>query len=101
MLFKMITVHITDGQQQPVQLDEAYTLRLSSGEKIRFDKNPVSGHYTVLDDSYQKRLQNTATDFKFVGYRHGKVVVEQAFRIGADCCHINLVTGATDLVVQP
>jgi len=84
----MVTIKITDENNQPVTLTEAFTERPATKEIIRLAQDMQDGRYVVLDDSYRSNLENTADSFRFVGTINGQPVVSEMFIIGADCCHI-------------
>lgn len=99
MLFASITVNITDSSGKAVKLDDAYTINGKTSETIRYEQDPNSMGYTVLDDSYQKHLVNTSSTFQFIGMKDGKQVVNAPFVISADCCHISKVSGETEIII--
>lgn len=92
MMYAMITVAITDEAGKPVVLDEYYTLRPSVGDTLRPPQS-MEGTYVVLDDSYQKKLQQQQDEFFFVGYKDGRQVVNEPYTLGADCCHVKKLKG--------
>lgn len=94
MMFKSVSVLVTDANGTPVQLDEAYTIQTKTKETIRPEHHGSrDGYYVVLNDSYQKKLENQKASFRFIGKKDGKEVVNQLFVIEADCCHINRLEG--------
>lgn len=95
-VFSMVTVRVTDQQGVPVKLDEAYTTRSGKNETIRPEQH-MEGAYIVLDDSYLKNLQNDKDDFRFVGIKDGKKVIDEVFVIGADCCHVQKISGKEEI----
>jgi hypothetical protein len=100
MMFAMVTVEIKDNAGANVALDEAYTIRISTDEKILHDNSTNPGFYTVLDDGYQKQLQNRSDKFQFIGMKNGVKVVDETYTISADCCHVNRETGNTVITLQ-
>jgi hypothetical protein len=98
--FRMIMLKIESPVKTPVTLDSFYTLRVSNGERIRPQQGMQPGYYVVLDDSYQPRLKGKEEDFRFSGWRGGQQVVNQAYRIAADNCHISKRSGADSVTVQ-
>jgi len=98
--FAMVTVRVEDANGVPISLDDAYTLRKGSAETLRFESGGV-GMYTVLDDSYRQRLQNNIDDFFFIAIKNGKKIAEERFVVGADCCHVQKVSGTEKIVVNP
>lgn len=101
MMFAMINIDVKDAAGAPVKLDEVYTLRVATGEKIKHENNgSEAGSYTVLDDGYMKSLMKQKADFRFVGVKDGKEVVNEPFEISADCCHVSKVSGRASIVVK-
>jgi hypothetical protein len=96
----MVMVHVEDQHHEPVILDEAYTIRKRNGEKIVLSQNMGDGHYAVLDDSYKTNLENTKDEFRFVGVKGGKIVVDESYQISADCCHVQKESGRDTIVIQ-
>lgn len=99
-MFTMITVSIADSNGQPVALDNYYTLRPRTGEKITSQQTLGNGSYVVLDDSYQKNLVNQSEDFRFVGIKNGLRVVDEPYRLSADCCHVKKENGRATVVAK-
>ncbi|WP_276133787.1 hypothetical protein [Polluticoccus soli] len=100
MEFRGITLQVNDNEGNPVKLDEAYTIRVKTGEQITHDANSTTiGSYTVLDDGYQKKLAQSTAEFRFVGKRGGQEVVNELYTISADCCHISKQSGKTDVTL--
>jgi len=92
--FRTITVTITGGT-----LDDFYTIRKSTEETIRYSKEDglTENYYPILDDSYQSKFVNSRETFTFIGVINEVVVVEENYVIAADFCHINLVSGKTEI----
>jgi len=88
--FRMVTITVNGDQ-----LDDFYTLRLSSGDTIRYDNGNVmdSTTYVVLDDSYQMMLENKTDSFRFEGILNDSLMVSEVFIIKADECHIEYISG--------
>ena len=96
-MFAMVSIQVTDQDGQTVALDEVYSTRKSSGEVIRITQSMESGYYIVLDDNYQKKLVNSVDEFQFTGIKAGQKVVDETYRIGADCCHIIKQSGRDEV----
>lgn len=100
MMFKMITVEVKDAAGNNVTFDEFFTIRKSNQEIIRPDaNNAMEGHFIVLDDSYVKKLANQQDSFRFIGIKNGKEVLSEPFAIGADCCHVNKISGREQITL--
>lgn len=100
MIFASVSVYVADNSGQPVLLDEAYSVKQSTGEVIRGGNHPGDGIYTILDDGYQKRIATIGVDLRFIGKKNGTVVVDEPYRVIADCCHVSKASGKDTLVVQ-
>lgn len=92
------TVVITVSGQN---LNDVYTIRVDNEEKLTFDQGNALGNetYVVIDDSYVDKMKNQTLDFLFVGEVNGSVVVEEEFTIQADECHVEYVSGNTDVQI--
>lgn len=101
-IFVSISVEITDTAGQPVALDHAYTF-IDSRNKIEFqisDNNRTIGVYRVADDSHMDDFDFEGTTVIFVGEKNGKNIVEHQMVIGKDCCHILLIAGDDEIVIE-
>lgn len=99
-IFMMTMVDVKDNSGAKVVLDDHYTLRVSNNEKIRaVDQGNPDGGYVVLDDNYQSKLANKKEEFRFIGIKNGAEVVNEAYVFSADCCHIEKVSGKTEIVI--
>jgi hypothetical protein len=100
MMFGMITVEVKDQQGNKVILDEYYTVREKTGDKIIGQSHiPDSGTYTILDDNYTSALRNKTEIFQFIGKKNGTEVINEKYEISADCCHINKVSGKSSITI--
>jgi hypothetical protein len=99
-MFAMVSVQVTDANGQPVALDDAYTVASKTGEKIKVEQPIGAGQYVVIDDSYRQKLMNRTDDFRFIGMKNGVIVVDQAYRISADCCHVSKVSGPEAVTIK-
>ena len=99
--FRRINIFLDNSTQMPVTLDEVYTLRGTSTQKLLFDQSGnEEGHYVVIDDSYRSDLKNAEDNFRFIGVKNNQVVVDQTFKIAADQCHVFKKSGP-DSVLLP
>jgi hypothetical protein len=100
MMFAMVTVEVKDQQGNKVILDEYYTIREKTNDKLTLQSHmPDSGTYTVLDDNFVATLKNASEQFRFVGKKNGVEVVNEQYTISADCCHINKVNGKSTVTI--
>lgn len=99
MMFASIGTKVTDNKGTPVTFSEAYTLRKSNNELLTYEQNNKEGFYVIVDDSYQKSLANQTDTFLFVGKQGGQTIVEEPFIISADCCHVNKISGKSEIII--
>lgn len=99
MMFASIGTKITDNKGEPVKFTEVYTLRKSNGEILTYHHNAIEGFYLVVDDSYQKSLANQTETFRLIGKKDGKAVMDELFVISADCCHVNKLSGKSEIII--
>lgn len=65
-----------------------------------FENYTTQGSYPIFSDTYRIQYQNETTTISFIGYVSGKEVVNVEFIVGADCCHVRLISGNTDLILD-
>ncbi len=100
MMFAMVTVEVKDQQGNKVVLDEYYTTREKTGDKLTPQSNmPDSGTYTIVDDGFVSILKNKSEQFRFIGKKNGAEVVNEPYVISADCCHVNKVSGKGTIII--
>jgi hypothetical protein len=76
-------------------LHDFYTIRNLNGDTLRYEHFGMDeNYYTVLDDNFHIYLKNATENFTFIGIINGEKVVEEAFVIRGDDCHIEKVGGA-------
>lgn len=93
--FRTIGVTITG-----VEITDFFTIRESTGDTIKLDKFSIDDtFFPILDDSYQPQIENSQETFTFVGMVESTTVenIEEEYVIKADQCHIELVSGPTEL----
>lgn len=95
MEFRSVTIEVNGGV-----LDSYHTLRVSTGDIINIEEDPLGffeNIYTVLNDNYLSLIVNKTETFIFKGYINDQLVVEEPFVISGDQCHINYVSGNTQV----
>ena len=86
----------TNGQGEPLILDNYYTQNLDNGNSYDFNNPSFSntpGFYIVISDSQMNEIEADGTRIRFIGEVNGEIVVQQDFVVGHDCCHITQVSG--------
>lgn len=92
--FRTIGITITGDS-----LTDFYTIRNSNSDTIRFSTgvDPYSLCYPVLDDSYTSKIANSQESFTFIGEINDTIVVNERYVIKADYCHIDKVSGKSEV----
>ena len=100
-LFGMINIKVTNSSGTNVVLDDNYTIRTDNNDTIRSSQQVfIDSSYTVLDDNYLVKMRNSSHNFRFIGIKNGKKVVDEAFVISADCCHITKQSGQSPVIAN-
>lgn len=90
-VFVTFTYGPTDNQGEAIILDSYYSQNLDNGQTYSFtesDNQLSPGLYTVITDAQMDQLSSTGTGIRFVGVKNDRIVLEQDFVVGHDCCHI-------------
>ena len=82
-------------------LNNFFTIRKSTGDTIIIDNSTgfSTNYYPVLNDNFQPLLLNKAEAFEFFGIINDSVVIKEVFLIKADACHIDYVSGNTEITL--
>lgn len=101
-VFVTISVKVVDATGAPVALDSYKVIDKETGEDVTPEHNimdaQLSGEYTIATDAMLD--QNQTREFEFMGYLGDKQVVSGEYKIEKDCCHIELVRGHLELVLD-
>lgn len=98
--FKIITVSITDAENNPVLLDSISITDLSNNRTLDLNENDFleEGVYAVFNDNFVQHYKNEEISLLFEGFQDEDLVVEETYEVGADCCHVYHISG--DLEIQ-
>ncbi|MCH5721418.1 hypothetical protein [Niabella hibiscisoli] len=107
--FRSLMVQVVDQSNAGVELDSFKIVRTKDNKVILDNvqwQQPAGvsykpGVYLLYSDGYMKETSRCGEDFHFKGYLNNKTVADKIFRISHDCCHINLVSGDTKIVIEP
>lgn len=100
--FRTITLEITTPDGDPVVLDDFYTF-YDSKKRFEYELNANQegeGIYPVITDAALEELDSEGTVLIFVGEKDDKNVVEHQMFIGHDCCHVILIEGDDEIIVE-
>lgn len=104
--FRTITVSVKDNDGVAVALDSFKVVDLTNGENITLDASgseyewmTKNGTYPLFSDKYVAKYRNKEIEINFQAYVDDKILVDSDFTVGADCCHVVLIEGDTDIVL--
>ncbi|MCF2446235.1 hypothetical protein L0657_19920 [Dyadobacter sp. CY345] len=101
-----LVLTVTNTSGQPVDLDDYYTTKISTGEKINlknaeFDSlRGTMGEYPILADGQKDMTEKCGTDFEFTGIKNGNEIVKRTYKIGHDCCHVKILEGDPNIIIS-
>mgnify|MGYP005997399751 CR=1 FL=1 len=103
--FVTITVSVKDEAGDAVVLDSFEVIDTATGENLAKDISTEEYHndqgiYPLISDAHRIQYQNKTTTLTFKGYINDELVVNQEFEVGADCCHVSLITGNREIVLD-
>ncbi|MCX2679862.1 hypothetical protein OOZ15_07940 [Galbibacter sp. EGI 63066] len=106
--FVTITVSVKDPVGDPVALDSFAVTTIDSGKDItrevndsEFEMMKASGTYPLFGDEHRKTYEKTTVEVNFKGFDESdQEIVSAYFKVGADCCHVYLAEGETDIVID-
>ncbi len=106
-IFVSIIVTIKDTSGAFVSLDrfkvtdlktgQDLTKKITEGEMETFRQN---GMYPLYDDLFVEGNLNTSRNIIFKGFLNDIEVVNAEYVVGTDCCHISLVSGNPDIIIN-
>jgi hypothetical protein len=107
--FVSIVVKIIDKSGNPVSLDYYRTYKALSGYEIDIQSKKSSwedsigkarGSYVVVNDAQSEIIDVCGELFMFIGKKDGKIIVKENYVIRNDCCHVNLVSGKREVIID-
>lgn len=104
--FRTININITNQEGEPVALDNFKVVNLKtskeitrelSGSALEYAKK--NGIYPIFGDEYASEYKNKEVTLNFLGNINNEIVVDQNYKVSADCCHVFLISGSTEVVI--
>lgn len=87
----------------PAYITKTMLVRKEDGA-ILYERNVAEGYagfeYTLIEDSFQKTFRNKQVEVSFLGYRNDVLLVNKDFVVTADCCHVSMVEGSLQVVID-
>ncbi len=105
--YRTITISVKDQEGKVVVLDEFKVVVLPKGADITLDTASgdyewmiINGVYPLISDKYSMEYRDKKIEINFKGYVEDRLVVDSDYTVGADCCHVLLFEGETDVVIN-
>jgi ABC-type Fe3+-hydroxamate transport system substrate-binding protein len=102
--FCLIYINIKDSLGKAVILDSNYTEIINTNERIiektdSLDK--INGSYLFFTDSQKEIIpENKETELKFIGIIGFVRVIDEKYILTQDGCHIKLLSGKTNIILN-
>lgn len=104
--FRTIFITLKDGNNAPIALDSFKIIAIKSNLDLTREINSSvfalmqqKGIYPLFGDEYAKTYQNKELEIEFRGFKDDLQTVTERFVVAADCCHVFLVSGSTELIL--
>jgi len=104
--FRTITVTIKDSENNPVALDSFKVTNLENGGDLtrelnnaEFEAMRENGVYPLFGDEYARDFRNKKVEINFKGYIDDQELINSDYKVGADCCHIILISGDPEISI--
>lgn len=104
--FRTVMVTVLDNAGVKVPLDSIAVIHLKNNENITRQLEPFewemaqeTGSYPLFGDENVQKYRNQTLEVTFKGFISGNEVVNEKYTVGADCCHVGLVKGNTNVVI--
>ena len=105
LIFVTIDVSVVDNNQNPVALDSFQVINRTDGSDftlqlsdIEFELAQQNGRYPIANDNNVEANQQLELEFK--GFINNEEVITSNYIVGADCCHVSLILGDIELVLE-
>ena len=106
-VFKTITVSIKNSNGNPIALDRFEVTIFDSGTDITRNVNETeyelmkqNGVYPLFGDENSEEYENKELKIIFKGFIDSQEIVNSNYNVGADCCHVFLIDGNTELIID-
>ncbi len=105
--FRTITVTIKNSNGTAVVLDSFEVSIIDTKMDItrevnenEFEMMQQKGKYPLFGDEYSRDYENEEVRINFKGFLNNQEIVNTDFTVGADCCHVILVEGITEIIIR-
>ncbi len=105
--FVTLTVSVKDTSGAAIVLESYEIIDNISGKNLADDFNDdenqhfkEQGLYPILSDANRVQYQNSTATITFKGYISNEEVINEELVVGADCCHVSLISGNIEIVLD-
>lgn len=106
MDYRTIVIEIKNSEGAPVILDSFKVVDLRNDRDITLqlddwtrDYQRERGIYPIFSDKYNEEYRQQLFWLRFTGYIENVEVVNEVYKVGADCCHVYHYSGDLELVI--
>ena len=106
-VFVTITVSVKNASGEAIRFDSYEVIDVDSGKNLTDNFNEEEnqylkeqGLYPILSDTYRVKYQNSTATVTFKGYNSNEEVINEEFVVSADCCHVSLISGNTEIILD-
>jgi hypothetical protein len=106
-IFVTLMVNIKDASGVVIPLDAFEVIITSTSENItrevsdqEFEDFRQNGTYPLFGDEFAERYRNKTEVIIFRGFVEDKEVVNNSYKVGADCCHVLLIDGDLNITID-
>lgn len=103
MEFRTISISIKkSSDNKAVTLTSYKVIRVSDNVEITPGDNDLtdnSGYYSLVNDNSTEILRWKKVGIEFRGYIGENLVINKLYVVSADCCHVILVSGDTEVLI--
>lgn len=105
--FVTIAISIKDQTDSPVSLDYFEIVNINNNQDLTRDVSASeldimrqNGIYPLFGDEHVNLHKNQELDIQFRGFIDNQLIINQNYIVGIDCCHVALISGSTELVIE-
>ena len=105
--FVTLMVTVKTDADTAVPLDAFEVTIVATGEEITREVSNedmelfrTNGTYPLFGDEYSEAFQNRTVEIQFKGFVEGTAIVDERYVVGADCCHVLLIDGDLEIIVD-
>ena len=105
--FVTITVSVKDALGEAIALDSYVVIDNATREDLAADLNgeeyqylKEQGFYPIISDANRVQYQNSTATLTFKGVIDNEEIINETYEVGADCCHVSLISGNTEIILE-